>query len=147
MPVKGVKDVNKSMGKLLKKVGDEVTERVMTEVLIEGLAAAAVLTPRDTSTLVNSQYKQVEKSSRGWAGYAGYAAEYAEYVNDAPGKLKGKPRSSVAAFETSSGKTAFASNQGNFWDPHGEPDFLKKGFERDALDSIRQVIREGYRLK
>lgn len=154
MPTKGVKDVNRSMGKLLERVGNETTEKVMTEILIEGLAAAAAITPSDTSTLVNSQYKSVRKSTSGYEGFAGYAADYAAYVNDAPGTLKGKPRQD---FGMTSNRSEFGPAQpkafgggtgkGNYWDPNGEPGFLKKGFERDAVDSIRQIIREGYKIK
>lgn len=146
MPVKGIKEVNQKITALLKRQAGPVTEQTMMAVLIEGRAAAAAITPRDTSTLVNSMYLKIYPAKGKLVGKVGYAAEYALYVSEAPGTLKGKPRSSVKSFETSSGKTGFASSQGNFWDPHAEPDFLRKGFERDALPVIKQIIRKGYQL-
>ena len=67
-------------------------------------------------------------------GRVGYSANYAAYVHDMPGKLKGQPRSHFG--KTREG-TEFGggTGKGNYWDPHGEPQFLKKGFdeERDAI--------------
>lgn len=54
-----------------------------------------------------------------------------------PGKLKGQPR---AHFGKTRDGTEFGggTGKGNYWDPHGEPQFLKKGFdeERDAIDAV-----------
>jgi hypothetical protein len=146
MPTKGIKEINRSFTALANRIKGPMTEQTLTAILIEGGAAAAAITPRDTSFLVNSMYRKIVPLTGGMLGKIGYAADYAGYVNAASGKLKGKPRSSVASFETASGKTAFASSQGNFWDPHAEPDFLRKGFQRDALPVIKRLIKEGYRL-
>lgn len=146
MSVKGVKEIRQNFKQLTDRITGPITEQTLTAVLIEGGAAAAAITPRDTSTLVNSAYRKITPIPKGMEGRQGYAAEYALWVNNAPGKLKGKPRSSVKSFETKSGKTAFASDQGNFWDPHAEPAFLRKGFERDALPVIKKIIKEGYQL-
>ncbi len=146
MPVKGRKQVNQNVKALLAKITGPVTEQTVTAVLITGQAYAAAITPRDTSFLVNTQYRRIEKKPGKTIGMSGYGADYALYVNDAPGTLKGKPRSGVKSFETKNGKTGFASNSGNFWDPHAEPDFLKKGFQRDGLSEIKNLIRDGYKL-
>lgn len=131
MPVKGVKQVQQNVTKLLTEITGPITEKTMVEVLITGQAYAAAITPRNTSTLVNSQYRKLIPASDGLIGKVGYAANYAQYVNDAKGTLKGQPR---------------PGNQGVYWGPDGEPDFLRKGFERDGIDDIRQVIKRGYKL-
>ena len=131
MPVKGVKHVQQRVTKLLTEITGPITEKTMMEVLITGQAYAAAITPRDTSTLVNSQYRKLTPVTDGLVGRVGYAANYAQYVNDAKGTLKGKPR---------------PGNRGVYWGPDGEPDFLRKGFERDGIDDIKEVIKRGYSI-
>ncbi|HBN7263415.1 TPA: HK97 gp10 family phage protein [Escherichia coli] len=131
MPVKGIKQVQQNVTKLLANIIGPITEKTMVEVLITGQAYAAAITPRDTSTLVNSQYRKLTPVSDGLIGRVGYAANYAQYVNDAKGTLTGKPR---------------PGNRGVYWGPDGEPDFLRKGFERDGIDDIKSVIKRGYKI-
>ena len=50
---------------------------------------------------------------------------YAAYVHDATGKLKGQPR---------------ANGRGDYWSPHGEPEFLKKAIE-EKRDQVVEIIR------
>lgn len=135
MPVKGVKQVQQNVTRLLADITGPITEKTMMEVLIDGASAAAQITPVKSSVLVNSQYKKITRIEGGYVGRVGYAANYAQYVNDAPGKLKGKPRPKEDGID-----------QGNYWDSNGEPDFLRKGFERDAIDQIRATIKRGYKL-
>lgn len=110
-----------------------VTEDTLTEILIIGGAHAAAITPRDTSTLVNSQYREVKKKQTGhMQGIVGYGAiAYAIDVHFKKGTLKGKPRS---------------NGNGNYWDPYGEPLFLKLGFERDGINEIRATVRRNYKV-
>jgi len=131
MPVKGIKQVQQRVTKLLSEVSGPITEKTMVEVLIAGQSNAANITPRNSSTLINSQYRKITPVTDGLIGRVGYAANYAQYVNDAKGTLKGKPR---------------PKGKGVYWGPNGEPDFLRKGFERDGIDEIREVIKRGYKL-
>ena len=57
MPVKGIKRVQMNTHKVLAEIAGPRTERVLTEVMIVGSSHAALLTPIDTSTLINSQYR------------------------------------------------------------------------------------------
>ena len=78
-------------------------------------------------------------------GRVGYSANYAAYVHKASGKLKGQPR---AHFGVTSNRSEFGPQKpkefgggtgtGNYWDPHGEPQFLTKGAndERDNVDAV-----------
>jgi len=131
MPVKGIKSVQINTRKLLGQIAGPVTGRVLTEVMIVGIGYSAQITPMDTSTLVNSQFRELRPIPKGMTGRTGYTASYAARVNAAPGTLKGQPR---------------ANGNGNYWDPNGEPDFLKNGFERDGMNDIRATIRRGYKL-
>ena len=88
--------------------------RAVTQALIIGASEASVLTPIDTSTLINSQTRSVEKRGSQIVGIAGYTAEYAAMVHDPNVKQ-------------------------NFRRASAEKEFLKKGFER-AEPNIRAVI-------
>ena len=86
----------------------------MTQALILGASEASVLTPIDTSTLLNSQFRRVEKDGTKVVGSVGYTASYALPVHD-------------------------PDNPQNFVRPTAEKSFLSKGFER-AEPNIRAVI-------
>jgi hypothetical protein len=88
--------------------------KAMTQALILGGSEAAVMTPIDTSTLLNSQYRNVEASGSRIVGSVGYTAEYAAAVHD-----PGHPQ--------------------NFNRPSARKEFLKLGFEQ-AEPNIRNVI-------
>jgi len=72
------------------------------------------MTPIDTSTLINSQYRVVEKTDGRIVGRVGYTAEYALAVHD-------------------------PENKQRFRRATAEKEFLKNGFER-AEPNIRAVI-------
>lgn len=131
MPVKGIKRVQTNIRKVLSDIAGIRTEKVLYEVMNVGANHAALITPVKSSTLINSQYKKLEPLPSGMIGRVGYVANYAAAVNAAPGKLKGKPR---------------PDGSGNYWDPNGEPDFLRKGFERDGLEEIKAIIKKGYKV-
>ena len=56
--------------------------RGMTQALILGAAEASVLTPIDTSTLINSQFRSVRGDGSRVVGTVGYTADYASIVHD-----------------------------------------------------------------
>jgi hypothetical protein len=89
--------------------------RAVTQALILGASEASVLTPIDTSTLLNSQYRDVDASGPAIRGIAGYTAEYALPVHD-------------------------PDNPQNFRRPSAEKEFLSKGFERSE-PQIRAIVR------
>ena len=90
------------------------TARAMTQALIIGASEASVLTPIDTSTLINSQFRDVRKTGDKIVGTVGYTAAYAVPVHD-PG------------------------NPQNFRRPSAKKEFLKNGFEV-AEPNIRAVL-------
>lgn len=103
--------------------------RAVTAGLIVGASHAARYTPIDTSTLINSQYRDVRVNGVMITGRVGYSANYAVYVHEASGKLKGEPRN---------------SGSGNYWDPNAKPKFLQAGFE-EAKQEIDEAIKREMR--
>lgn len=93
---------------------EQKAARAMTQALILGASEASVMTPIDTSTLLNSQYRKVDKNGSKIVGTVGYTADYAKDVHDP--NIKQRFRRSTA-----------------------EKEFLKKGFE-EAEPNIRAVI-------
>lgn len=93
---------------------EQKAARGVTQALILGASEASVMTPVDTSTLLNSQFRNVTKEGSKIVGTVGYTAEYAKYVHDP--NVKQKFRRSTA-----------------------QKEFLRKGFE-EAEPNIRAVI-------
>lgn len=93
--------------------------RGMTQALVLGASEASVLTPIDTSTLLNSQFKKVDKQGDRIVGTVGYTADYALPVHD-------------------------PANPQNFRRASARKEFLKEGFER-AEPNIRAVLKGSIR--
>ena len=90
-------------------------ERGMTAALIVGASEASVLTPIDTSTLLNSQYKAVRRVGGKITGTVGYTADYALPVHDPDVKQTFRRASATK-------------------------EFLRKGFEQ-AEPNIRAILK------
>ena len=56
--------------------------RAMQSALIIGGSQAALYTPIDTSTLINSQFREITVNGNRVTGRVGYSANYAAYVHD-----------------------------------------------------------------
>lgn len=135
MPVRGLEQAIKRTNEIERDIAEVRAERGVTAALITGQAFASMLTPVDTSFLINSQYRSVKVDGGRIVGAIGYTALYAAAVHEASGKLKGQPRGHFG--RTKSG-VEFGGGTGNgrYWDPSAEPGFLTKGFEenQDAID-------------
>lgn len=88
--------------------------RGMTQALILGASEAAALTPIDTSTLLNSQFRAVHAEGSRVVGTVGYTAEYAAIVHDPDVKQ-------------------------NFRRESAEKEFLRKGMDR-AEPQMRRAL-------
>lgn len=129
MAMKGIKRVKQNIRAIVKDIDDKKTEAAIYAVLSQGLAISQTMIPIDTSNLINSAYApQIMKTSEGATGTIGFTANYAGDVHERSGVLKGKPR---------------ADGNGNYWDPHGEPKFLTKGFDELKPD-IPAILRNAY---
>lgn len=144
MPVRGVKQVRKKMAEVLGEIGSSMPEKAVYEALLIIDGNAALLTPVDTSNLINSRFIEVKKAPDGVRGRMGYTAEYAAAVHEMSGKLKGQPRADFGV--TRSGQ-AFGggTGTGSYWDPNAEPEFLRKGAENARAD-IDRVVKKRMKL-
>ena len=138
-------NVRRNLKALTEKITGPLSEKTVTQALIVGGMYADLLTPQDTGNLLRSRYREVTRSGNGWVGQYGYTAAYAAAVHGSSGKLKGQPR---ADFGKTSAGQAFGggTKTGKYWDPKAEPEFLTKGFERDGLEKIKQVIIKGMQV-
>ena len=131
MPV--TNNVTSNYNQLLSRISGPMTKTTVTKIAIVGQSNAAQLTPIDTSNLINSQYRSVARNFTGWTAKIGYTANYAAFVHNAAGTLLGT-------------NTPRSSGGGNAWDPGAEPEFLKKGFQRDGAAEIQLIISRSYNL-
>lgn len=112
-------------------------QRTVLTMLIPIGSEAVGMTPRETSTLVNSQYRDVSLDGTTVRGRIGFTAEYAAAVHEAPGTLLGTntPRPSRKG----------QPPKGVVWGPSGEPEFLRKGAEQ-AKPIVERALRMGMKL-
>lgn len=143
MPVKGLEAAKRATTQIVVRITGELSLQTIQEVMIIGAGYASTMTPVDTSLLLNSQYREVFQVFGATRGRVGFTAAYAAAVNAMSGKLKGQPR---AHFGVTRAGVAFGGGTGvgNYWDPGGEPDFLRKGFEdADAKADINAAVKRG----
>lgn len=131
----GQREVLRRYRSFVRDVTEQQTERALTMLMIQIGVNSASMIPVVTSNLINSEFRRLQQTPTGWTGYVGYRAEYARAVHDAPGTFLGTntPRPKVNGID-----------QGNFWDPNGEPEYLRKGAE-EALRQWPQILSEAYR--
>jgi hypothetical protein len=143
--VKGISQAKKNINDIINDVKGRKVIRALQSAMIMIGTRASYYTPIDTSTLINSQFREIKSNGVLITGRIGYSANYAAYVHDAPGKLKGQPRAhfGVTSNRSSAGpqkprKFGGGTETGNYWDPHAEPQFLTKGAdeEREAVDAV-----------
>jgi hypothetical protein len=129
MPVKGLNTVNRKLNNLANEVFSDKAEMALYTAGNAGAGFATLMTPIDTSILVNSQFIQTGIEGDRAFTKVGYSASYAAAVHDKKGTLKGKPR---------------ANGNGSYWQPSGEPQFLTKGFEenqREVFNAFKQAMK------
>ena len=144
MAIKGMAQLRRNVRKQLTLAIPSHAERAMhiATSIIGGYAT--LMTPVDTSDLINSQYRIVKNEGRRVVAAIGYTARYAAAVHEMSGKLKGQPR---ADFGVTRAGVAFGggTGRGNYWDPSGEPQFLSKAGDEN-LAEIDNAIRRAMLL-
>ena len=139
MAIKGMAQLRRNVRRQLTLAIPSHAERAMhiATSIIGGYAT--LMTPVDTSNLINSQYRIVKNEGRRVVAAIGYTARYAAAVHEMSGKLKGQPR---ADFGVTRAGVAFGggTGRGNYWDPSGEPQFLSKAGDEN-LAEIDNAIR------
>lgn len=93
---------------------ERLAAAAITKALVIGASEASVLTPIDTGTLINSQFRHVSREGPRILGRVGYTAAYALPVHD-------------------------PANPQTFRRPSAMKEFLRQGFE-NAEPNIRAVI-------
>lgn len=114
MPVKGLDAAIKKTTDLTRDITEVRAERGVTAALITGQGFAQMLTPVDTSFLINSQFRSIKVQGGRVFGLVGYSAQYAAAVHERKTRSSGVER---------------PNGNGFFWDPNAEPGFLRKGFD------------------
>lgn len=138
MALKGLKRVRANGHKLLTDGIEQRAKRaayVATSIIA---GHASLMTPVDTSNLINSQYTRVVKAGTRINGYIGYTARYAYWVHESPGTLMGQPR---AHFGKTKAGVAFGGGtlKGNYWAPNGKPKFLTRAGDDNKSEIDRAV--------
>ena len=127
--VKGIKQVTRNVNRAIDNIEQKKGVRAIYSALFIIGAASAKEVPRDTSTLVNSQFREVKVLGGRITGRVGYSAEYAAYVHEAPGKyLYTQTDRPVKAGEVE-------GSRGVIWGPNGNPKYLYW----PAIDSQSEV--------
>ena len=118
--VKGIRAAKANLDRLIGDIQGRKAVRAITKALIIGSSQAALYTPIDTSTLINSQFRDINVNGTRLTGRVGYSANYAMYVHDP--NVKQTFRRATA-----------------------EKEFLTKGFA-DSKQAIEKAIMEEMKL-
>lgn len=80
--IRGIVEVSANINALVGNItGRKVTRAIQSAMLIGG-AQATLFTPIDTSTLINSQFREITVNGTRVTGRVGYSANYAVFVHD-----------------------------------------------------------------
>ncbi|ADZ13658.1 hypothetical protein G187_gp08 [Cronobacter phage ENT47670] len=80
--VRGIAQAKANLDALINDVQGRKVVRAVQSALLIGGAQAALYTPIDTSTLLNSQFREIDANGTKVTGRVGYSANYAVYVHD-----------------------------------------------------------------
>lgn len=80
--IRGIAEVSANINALVGNItGRKITRAIQAAMLIGG-AQATLFTPIDTSTLINSQFREITVNGTRVTGRVGYSANYAVFVHD-----------------------------------------------------------------
>ncbi len=114
--IRGVEQAKRNLDALIGDIQGRKAVRALQSALIIGSSQAALYTPIDTSTLINSQYRELSVNGSRLTGRVGYSANYAVYVHD-------------------------PNIPQNFRRSTAQKEFLTKGFE-DSRELIDRTIKK-----
>ncbi|EES9562152.1 TPA: HK97 gp10 family phage protein [Escherichia coli] len=114
--IRGIPQAKANLDKLINDINGRKVVRALQSAMIIGSSQAALYTPIDTSTLINSQYREIVINGALVTGRVGYSANYAMLVHDPNVKQ-------------------------NFRRPTAQKEFLSKGFE-DTISQIDAVVKK-----
>ncbi|HII3771051.1 HK97 gp10 family phage protein [Pasteurella multocida] len=115
---RGFSQVRKKLYAHLGEVRSKKMTRAATRIVTIIGIRSALYTPIDTSTLINSQFKEISVKDSVVSGRVGYSAEYAVFVHDPKVKQK-------------------------FKRPTARKEFLKQAVDDEDIKSeIKRIIKE-----
>lgn len=115
--VRGIQQAKRNLDALIGDIQGRKAVRALQSALIIGSSQAALYTPIDTSTLINSQYRELSVNGSRLTGRVGYSANYAVYVHD-------------------------PSIPQNFRRATAQKEFLTKGFEDSRVAITAAIAKE-----
>ncbi|PIK89848.1 hypothetical protein CFY86_08645 [Raoultella ornithinolytica] len=80
--VRGIRQAKANLDRIIKDVQGRKVVRALQSAMLIGSAQAALYTPLDTSTLINSQFREITDNGVRVTGRVGYTASYAVFVHD-----------------------------------------------------------------
>lgn len=80
--VRGIREAKANLNRIIHDVQGRKVVRAIQSALVIGSSQAALYTPIDTSTLLNSQFRELYVNGTKVTGRVGYSANYAIYVHD-----------------------------------------------------------------
>lgn len=80
--VRGMREAKANLNRIIQDIQGRKVVRAIQSAMIIGSSQAALYTPIDTSTLLNSQFREMEVSGTRVTGRVGYSANYAIFVHD-----------------------------------------------------------------
>ncbi|WP_049264432.1 hypothetical protein [Raoultella planticola] len=80
--VRGIRQAKSNLNRIIKDVQGRKVVRALQSAMLIGSAQAALYTPIDTSTLINSQFREITSNGVRVTGRVGYTASYAVFVHD-----------------------------------------------------------------
>lgn len=80
--VRGIRQAKANLDRIIKDVQGRKVVRALQLAMLIGSAQASLYTPIDTSTLINSQFREITSNGVRVTGRVGYTANYAVFVHD-----------------------------------------------------------------
>lgn len=80
--VRGIRQAKANLDRIIKDVQGRKVVRALQSAMLIGSAQAALYTPIDTSTLINSQFREITSNGVRVTGRVGYTANYAVFVHN-----------------------------------------------------------------
>ncbi|TYG10957.1 hypothetical protein DJ548_01950 [Klebsiella grimontii] len=80
--VRGIRQAKVNLDRIIKDVQGRKVVRALQSAMLIGSAQAALYTPIDTSTLINSQFREITANGVRVTGRVVYTANYAVFVHD-----------------------------------------------------------------
>lgn len=134
--VKGVQQVSRNINRAIDNIQDrKIVRAIQTALLIIG-AESASMVPIDSSTLLNSQFREIVARGVRITGRIGYSANYAVFVHEAAGIHLGKR--TLRPVEKGQPK----GSRGYIWDKTGEPKYLEKASDRTRTQVNAAIHKE-----